>query len=64
MSRYQEDEINFRCTEPDEEHYPVIRGLTVYTYGGDLETTLAKVREQLQLGPEWRVVKYKDSQEA
>ena len=56
MRHHQEDEIEFRrnCDGMD---YPSLRGIVVYSYGGDLEETIKKVRRELHLGSEWKVMR-------
>jgi len=57
MKQYQEVEVEFRRDADADIAYPVVRGIVVYAYGGDLEEVTRKARKQLRLGTEWRVVR-------
>jgi len=56
MKHFQESTLEFRLEVGHKTFgYPVIRGVIVHSYGGTMEECLKNAREQLKLGPEWKV---------
>ena len=60
MKHWQEVEIEFKRKIDVEVHcikYPDLRGIIVRLYGGTVEESIKRAREQLRLEDDWQVVR-------
>lgn len=56
MKHPQESELEFR-SDKEESSYPVVRGIIIHQYGGDLEECVKQARKRFHLDYNWKLIR-------